>query len=271
MRYLLTLLGFGFFSAAALAQNFEFTRCDTAECQTYFSEYKKYARIHSNAAGILGTMYLVGYGTEPDEQEALRYFKRGATFHDADSSLKAGLMLFKRDNKDDKEQGMFYLKLAGQLGSANAAYFLATIYGVPDYDHQDTEQADLWLARAIEYNHPHIDNVIEAITENGAVTQTLYPQTWKALKRNEDELVDGEDPHHDKQLAKYRGGKDIEVIQVSAMQLEDALEYGVYSMYAQEGDIHHSGYRGNKTCRGNEPFCRSVNLEDFKRLQQQAR
>ncbi len=239
--------------AASAAPQLEFKPCDTKACRDYFNEYKKYARNHSSAAGILGTMYLVGYGTEKNEKEALRYFKFGATFGDPESALKAGLLL----READPERSLKYLKQAAYLDSANAAYFLARHFSVSDTSSASIEDTDKWLAKVVELKHPHVDSLIETIAATMPVTPESFPATWEAME-NSRAVALATEKDNTVTLIKERGALEIERITVTGMSLTEAMDEGIYSMYGKNGDTYGRTDRGR--CRTNDTSCRSVRI-----------
>lgn len=239
--------------AVSAAPQLDFKPCDTQECRDYFMEYKKYARNHSNAAGILGTMYLVGYGTEVNKEEALRYFKFGATFDDSESALKAGLLL----READPERSLEYLKQAAYLDSANAAYFLARHFSGSDTSSASIADTDKWLAKVVELEHPHVDSLIEKIAATMPVTPESFPSTWEAMEENKSAVLAAE-KNNNVTLIKERGPAEIERITVTGMSLAEAMDVGIYSMYGKNGDTYGRG--GRAQCRRNDPGCRSIRV-----------
>ncbi len=238
----------------------DFKACNTQKCTEYFQEYKKYARSHASAAGILGTMYLVGYGTEANEEEALRYFKFGATFDDPESALKAGLLL----QRSDPERALKYLKQAAYLDSANAAYFLVRHFGDKDSSSESLEETDKWLAKAVELEHPHVDSLIEKITADTPVTPESFPHTWQAMEDSKAMVLADAGDDKTNTLVKERGPKEVERITVTGMSLDEAMDAGIYSMYSRNGDTF-SNRLGGK-CRRDDPGCQSVLIETSTRV-----
>lgn len=232
----------------------DFKACNTQKCTEYFQEYKKYARSHASAAGILGTMYLVGYGTEANKEEALRYFKFGATFDDPESALKAGLLL----QRSDPERALKYLKQAAYLDSANAAYFLVRHFGDKDSSSESLEETDKWLAKAVELEHPHVDSLIEKITADTPVTPESFPNTWQAMEDSKAMALADAEKNKSVTLVKERGPAEIERITVTGMSLDEAMDVGIYSMYGKNGDTFGNG--GRAQCRRNDPGCRSIRV-----------
>lgn len=232
----------------------DFRACDTPECKTYFLEYKKYARSHASAAGILGTMYLVGYGTEVNKEEALRYFKFGATFDDPESALKAGLLL----SESDPERSIDYLKQAAYLDSANAAYFLVRHYSAAEAPSRSVEKTDKWLAKAVELEHPYVDSLIETITVKTPVTPASFPRTWQAMEDSKATALADADKEKSVTLVKERGAAEVERITVKGISLAEAMDAGIYSMYGKNGDTF--GNRSRAQCLRNDPGCRSIRV-----------
>lgn len=85
-------------------------------------------RGHMRAQFECGLIYELGKGTERDEQEALRWFLRAAKRGHVDSQYLCGLLYMDEEfPESDPEKGRYWLELAAEQGSENAKRMLGNL------------------------------------------------------------------------------------------------------------------------------------------------
>lgn len=255
---------------SAAARTFEMDRCETADCASLFERYHTYARTHADAAAILGDMYLNGYGTEPNEEEALTLFKRAARWRSMQGMYKAGQLMIESDDPDEVEDGLDYLRNAAKREHRNAKFLLAEVYSDPKYGLLDFEEADIWLAESIEDGHPLVNFPLHRLQGEGKLTQADFPLTLaKVDEMNAQyEAMDSEEAKANQVVLREAPADDkYEVITVNGPKLEEMLTWGLSIFSTSDNDIRQraTGTRiRGKTC-DDLWNCRSVFKTRFRR------
>ncbi|MBR5709744.1 MAG: rhomboid family intramembrane serine protease [Thermoguttaceae bacterium] len=92
------------------------------------ANYYKRAVKFDNPVAIynLGILYRDGDGVENDDAKAFELFKQAADLGDSDAQSEYGRMLY--FEKENKKEGVEWLKKASENGSQTARFFLACIY-----------------------------------------------------------------------------------------------------------------------------------------------
>lgn len=256
--------------SSAVARTFEMDRCETSDCASLFERYKTYARTHADAAAILGDMYLNGYGTEPNEEEALSLFKKAARWRSMQGMYKAGQLMIQSEDPDDVEDGLDYLRNAAKREHRNAKFLLAQIYSDPAYNMLDLEEADIWLAESIEDGHPLVNFPLHRLQEEGRLTAETFPQTLAMVEEMnaQYEAMDAETAKANQVVLREAPADDkYEVITVNGPKLEEMLTWGLSIFSTADNDIRQraTGTRlRGKTC-DDLWNCRSVFKTRFRR------
>lgn len=265
MRTLL-LCGLLLLGTATQAETLQFGECDSNDCETLFGMYQKYSRTHSDAAVLLGDMYLNGYGTEVNQRKALKYFKRGASWGSLHGRYKAGLMMLKFGDEDDKETGLKYLLDAANRGHKHATYFAGEVLSNPEFGVVDLKRADEYLAKSVETNYHAINQPLLRLREEGRLNAELLPQTMAAIGK-----VNASDEASDDAKSTVRAApasdKAFEVVTVNGPDLKKLLLFGLQEFQDSPNDINSTStgtrIRG-RTC-SQVANCKSVDLEEFQR------
>lgn len=257
-------------SSSAVARTYEMAKCDTSDCVSLFERYHTYARTHADAAAILGDMYLNGYGTEPNAEEALTLFKRAARWRSMQGMYKAGQLLIKSSDPDDVEDGLDYLRNAAKREHRNAKFLLAQVYSDPEYGMLDLEEADVWLAESIEDGHPLVNFPLHRLQNEGRLTPNYFPLTLaKVDKMNAEYASENPEKARASQVVLRDAPADdkYEVITVNGPKLEEMLTWGLSIFSTSDNDIRQraTGTRiRGRTC--DDLFaCRSVFKTRFRR------
>lgn len=260
---LFLLMGVSFTSQAL---TLEMGQCDTSECRNLFENYKKYARTHSDAATILGEMYLLGYGTEADEEQALKYFQRASAWRSTEGTYKAGLLLVERGATEDVEKGIDYLRQAAKEDNVHAIYFMGTILSDARYGNPDYAEADKWLAKSTLLRHPKINDPLVRLREEGKLTRDFFPATLEAIHHvNSTPPEKSALPLFAPRAAPEDG---MEVIAVNGPDLTEFLNMGITLFRDLPNDINSmtTGTRVvGRTCE-EVVNCTSTSIDDFRRL-----
>jgi PAS domain S-box-containing protein len=100
----------------------------------------------SRAQSLLGLIYFKGHGVQPDEAEAMKWYRRAADQGDAVAQLEIGDMYYKGRGapQDYSEAGRWY-RLAADRGNAAAQYNLGISYARGDGVPQDNVLAHMWF------------------------------------------------------------------------------------------------------------------------------
>ncbi|WP_414828969.1 tetratricopeptide repeat protein [Alteromonas sp. H39] len=262
----LILFGLLIISTVAKADTLQFGKCDSDDCQKLFGMYQKYARTHSDAAVLLGDMYLNGYGTQTDKNKALKYFKRGARWGSLHGRYKAGLMMLNSGDPDDKENGLKYLLDAANRGHKHATYFAGEMLSNPEFGIVDLQRADPYLAKSVEAQYHAINQPLMRLREKGNLTATTLPETMAAIgKVNQSDTVSA----NVKSTVRTAPASDkaFEVVTVNGPDLKKLLLFGLQEFQDSPNDINSAStgtrIRG-RTC-SEVANCKSVDLEEFQR------
>ena len=156
--------------------------CQLDECKSYFKMYKKAAkRGHSGAMAILGQFYYNGYGTEPNEDQAIKYLKRAARYADTNAQYKLGLIYLTSKKNYDLDDAIKYLEKAANKDDENANILLATIYYNNQFTPQNFALADKYLSKSYQQRHPKIPAVITNIKAKVSLDNSNFPLLFQEL------------------------------------------------------------------------------------------
>ncbi len=231
----LPLIAAAFFSNAAPVK---MGPCDTSQCREYFSDYKRYAKSHIDASAMVGDMYLNGYGTDVDKDEALEYYKKAARWGSVLGRYKMGLLMLQSEVQETREEGLVHLSDAAKRDHPTAIYFMGEVLTSEKYGLVDLERADKWIARSIQEQNHNILYVLARLSDNGELTKDKLPETVAAIERAPDSMIPGQSA---KTMETYRlppPDERYEVITVNGPNLDEVLDYGLELFKAAPGDIH---------------------------------
>ncbi|MCC2616598.1 hypothetical protein LJ739_10125 [Aestuariibacter halophilus] len=253
--------------------SFTVTACQTSECKAQFDRYYILARKHTEANAVLGDMYLHGYGTEKDIELALKAYRTAAKYRDPVGSLKAGLLLLTNETLYDPVWGLRYLKRAALEDNPDAIYFMAEVLTTEDYGVQDLAQADEWLVKAIDIDHPSIDALLAAIQSSKMLNETYFPEAatlaQQRMKSPANTEVAAVSSYADAAVV----DDDVERIVVDGMSLTDMLDVGIEVMGEQPGSIVSASTGSRIKSRTCEDVykCGAMPKDMFKRIVDQQR
>lgn len=232
------LLATALTSVSVFAEPVKIGKCDTSQCKEYFKDYKRYAKSHIDAAAMLGDMYLNGYGTEIDKEEALDAYMKAARWGSVLGRYKAGLLMLTSDDADDREDGLTYLADAAKRGHPSAIYFMGEVLSNDRYGFKNLEIADEWIAASIKSQNRNVIYVLSRLNEEGVLTAEKMPLTVAAVERAPDSLFPG---NESKELTAMRRPPEddrFEVLEVNGPNLREVLDHGLELFKALPRDIH---------------------------------
>ncbi len=158
--------------------------CQLDECKSYFKMYRKAAkRGHAGAMAILGQFYYNGYGTEPNEDQAIRFLKRAARYADTNAQYKLGLIYLTSKKNYDLDDAIKYLEKAANKDDENANLLLGTIYYNNQFTPQNFALADKFLSKSYQQRHPKMPVVITNIRAKVSLDNSNFPLLLKELNK----------------------------------------------------------------------------------------
>jgi uncharacterized protein len=94
------------------------------------------AQGHSDAAALLGDLYLSGILAPPDAPRALRHYRRAAEGGHVLAQHRLGILLVAAGDRDSREEGLYWLGAASSAGDGMAAVAVGLLHarglhGVP--------------------------------------------------------------------------------------------------------------------------------------------
>lgn len=185
-----------FLSFVAFAKAGTLKECDSDSCIAYFKKFEKSAkRGHGSAISMLGEFYYHGYGVKKDRTKALLFYKKAAKKGITSAEYKAGLIhLINKDFKDIGK-GIAYLKKAARAEYKDAQFLLGRIYLTEEFDVQNLESADFYLAKAYEQKHANIPETLSYIIQtHSSLDEGQFPLLHKVVKA--EPLVFSDDKLH---------------------------------------------------------------------------
>ena len=158
--------------------------CQLDECKSYFKLYKKAAkRGHAGAMAILGQFYYNGYGTEPNENKAIKFLKRAARYADTSAQYKLGLIYLTSKTNYDLDDAIKYLEKAAKKDDENANLLLGTIYYNNQFAPQNFALADKYLSKSYQQRHPQIPTVVKNIKAKVSLDNINFPLLYQELTK----------------------------------------------------------------------------------------
>jgi len=157
--------------------------CMTSECIDYFKKFKVSAkRGHPVAMNTLGQFYEYGYGTEKNEELALKYYRKSSRLDHPVAQYKAGLLYLSSDKHKDITKGVKYLEKSATNKVNKAFFLLGIIYLNKDFGAYDLAKADEYLAKAYKNKHKDMPAVIDYLNEKNRIQADTFPELFSALK-----------------------------------------------------------------------------------------
>lgn len=123
----------------------------------------------------LGYIYLLGEGVEVDEQKAIQYFRRGASFQDG-KCMQALAMCYRNGDGVEKDPAktVYWLKNGAKIGHAGCQYHLALCYESGEGIETDYNEAVTLMKKSAAHS-PEARKWLKAHHEKG-------PGFWARLR-----------------------------------------------------------------------------------------
>lgn len=162
----------------------EIKECQTDSCVNYFKQFKKGARrgyVQANAS--LGQFYYIGYGTEKDEDKALKFLKKAAAKGEYSSQYLVGVISIISEKNRDLDRGIKYLEKVAKGNYKDANYLLGTLYINDKLIAKDLTKADFYLSKAYQQKDERLPELLESIQESLANNAASFPQLTAIMKK----------------------------------------------------------------------------------------
>ena len=162
----------------------EIKECQTDACVKYFKQFKMgskrgYAQAHSS----LGQFYYIGYGTEKNEDKALKYLNKAAKKGEQSAQYLVGVIsLISKKNKDI-DRAIKYLEKVAKKDYKDANFLLGTLYINDKLTPKNLTKADLYLAKAYQQKDERIPELLESIDESLTKNSDSFPKLMTAMKK----------------------------------------------------------------------------------------
>ena len=169
------------FSAANLKAE-EIVECQSEYCVNYFNKFKMGAkRGYVQANATLGQFYYIGYGTDKDEDRALKYLNKAARKGEQSSQYLVGVIsLISKKNKDI-DKGIEYLEEVAENNYKDANYLLGTLFINDKLIAKNLPKADLYLAKAYKQKDKQLPKLLESISESLNKNSSDFPKLMAAM------------------------------------------------------------------------------------------
>lgn len=158
--------------------------CQTDACVEYFKKFKRGAKGgHLRAMATLGQFYYVGYGTEKDEDKALKYLEKAARKGEKSSQYLVGaISLLSEENKDYKK-AVKYLEKVAKSNYKDSNFLLGTLYVNDKFIKHDYEKADLYLAKAYKQSDPRLPDLLTSVDDDLKKHASNFPLLTKQMNK----------------------------------------------------------------------------------------
>lgn len=112
----------------------------------------------------LGLMYREGSGVDPNDAEAVKWFRKAAEQHDPNGQDQLGLMYLQgRGVLQDFQEAMKWFRLAAEQGSADAQYQLGLMYRNGHGTAPDRIKSYIWFNLAAAQGNPNAATARDSI------------------------------------------------------------------------------------------------------------
>ena len=177
------ILTFSFLFLSVNLKAEEIVECQSEYCVDYFKKFKMGAkRGYVQANATLGQFYYIGYGTEKDEDKALKYLKKAAKKGEPSSQYLVGVIsLISKKNKD-VDKGVKYLEKVAEDNYKDANYILGTLYINDKLIEKDLPKADLYLTKAYKQKDKRLPKLLESINDSLNNNAASFPKLLAAMK-----------------------------------------------------------------------------------------
>ncbi len=212
------------------AQSEKNEACKTQECVEYFHKWKVMASAKRVLAmSVLADLYYVGYGTEKDLEESIRYYRKASRFQFAYAQYRAGIFYLSEEAYIDHKEGIKFLKKAARNGHIESAFMLSVIYNTGKLADMDVPVSDKWLAKALVGEHDSAQKYANYLYKSGQVDEEHYVKVNEFI--SELNLDTPENERNQTVLSnnltdiEWPEQSEIEVIEVSAPSIAAIFDY----------------------------------------------
>ena len=162
----------------------EIVECQSEFCVDYFNKFKMGAkRGYVQANATLGQFYYIGYGTDKDEDKALKYLNKAAIKGERSSQYLVGVIsLISKENKNVKK-GVKYLEKVAKENYKDANYLLGTLFINDKLIAKDLAKADMYLAKAYKQKDKRLPELLESINESLNKNAADFPKLLAAMEK----------------------------------------------------------------------------------------
>ncbi|MEW6984414.1 tetratricopeptide repeat protein [Colwelliaceae bacterium 6471] len=172
----------------------EIEECQTDYCVDYFKKYKKGAkRGYVQANATLGQFYYIGYGTEKNEDKALKHLNKAARKGEFSSQYLVGVISLVSENNRDIDKGVKYLEKVAEKNYKDANYLLGTLYINDKLIPKNLAKADHYLTQAYKQKDKRIPELLTSISESLDKNADSFPQLTSIMSEKPLVIKDDEE------------------------------------------------------------------------------
>jgi TPR repeat protein len=162
----------------------DIVECQKEECVNYFNKFKKGAkRGYIQANATLGQFYYVGYGTEKDEDNALKYLNKAAVKGERSSQYLVGAISLISEKNKDIDKGIKYLEKVAKKNYKDSNYLLGTLFINDKLVPKNLPKADLYLSKAYKQKDKRLPELLESINESLNENSSSFPKLMAAMNK----------------------------------------------------------------------------------------
>lgn len=173
---------------------------DPKDEQAFNPDDPNYMNTRSDAAMLLGKVYLTGWGTKRDPREALKYYLKASEFGFIPADYVIGEFYeFGAAGEKNPAKAVTYLTKAAHVGYAPAQYELGTLYYTGEDVAQDKQTAAAWLIEAAKHGNTDALYAVGNMYDQG---DTLPQDPSKAVVYYKEAALQG-DPESEDALGLY--------------------------------------------------------------------
>ena len=191
--------------------------CQSDYCVDYFNKFKKGSkRGYVQANATIGQFYYIGYGTEKDEDKALKYLNKAARKGEHSAQYLVGVISLMSEENKDVKKGIKYLEKVAKANYKDANYILGTLYINDKVIAKNSEKADFYLAKAYKQKEKRLPELLDSLSESIKENASSFPKLTAIM--NQQPLI----KNADNNLAWPES--DMEVITITSMPLLTAFD-----------------------------------------------
>lgn len=162
----------------------EIVECQSEYCVDYFKKFKMGAkRGYVQANATLGQFYYIGYGTEKDEDKALKYLKKAAKKGEPSAQYLVGVISLISEKNKDVATGIKYLEKVAKDNYKDANYVLGTLFINDKLVGKNLAKADLYLAKAYKQKDERLPELLSSINDSINKNSASFPKLLAAMEK----------------------------------------------------------------------------------------